>query len=62
MSEAKQHPGDRLKPSAEQGMLGALCRSRVDEHIMNTMGGRNLLSHRLGNGTQPEAIMQLFST
>lgn len=62
MSEAKQHPGDRLKPSGEQGMLRALSRSHADEHITNTLGRRNLLSPRLGNGTEPEAVMQLFCT
>lgn len=63
MSKAKQHPGDRLKPSREQGMLGVLCRSHIEKHITNTLGrGRNLLSPRLGDGTQPEAITQLFCT
>lgn len=49
MGRAKQHPGDRLTPSGEQGMLGALCRNRAGEHIMDTMGRRSLPPPRLGN-------------
>lgn len=62
MTEAQQHPGDRLKQSRERGMLGVLCRSRADEHIMNTLGRRNLLSPRLKNGIKPKAIIQLSCT
>lgn len=62
MTEAQQHPGDRLKQNGERGMLGVRCRSRADEHIMNTLGRRNLLSPMLKNGIKPKAIIQLSCT